>query len=171
MTRVLYAFGLLGIWLIFAGSISPVTLGVGVVVTAAAMVLFQKSITGQWMPATYVRPSGPVAIKNIAVAFLFIPVFLYKIIVSGVGIARLAVLPGVSFFPGIVRVTANAGSLGATTVFAGLITLTPGTLSLDYDAKSDDLYIHWMDVAEYEAEDIDQQVTGGMRWWVRSMNR
>lgn len=171
MALVFYAVGLLGIWLVFAGTISPMTVGVGVLVTAVALILFRKSLAGKWMPIPYVRPAGTFAIRNFVVAVLFLPVFLYKIVASGVGIARLAVLPGVSFFPGIVRVSARAGSLGATTVFASLITLTPGTLSLDYDAAEDDLYIHWIDVAEYEADDIDQQVTGGMRWWVRSMNR
>lgn len=165
----MYTLTLLGIWVVFAGNAAVVTLGVGVVVAGASVMIFHRSITGRWMPRRFHPESAGFRGRRVVAALLFFPVFLWKVVASGVAVARLAVVPGVSFWPGIVAVPGGLSTLGSTAVLANLITLTPGTLTMDYDAQDDTLYIHWMDVRDYEAEDIDHQVTGGMRAWVQKL--
>ncbi len=50
--------------------------------------------------------------------------------------------------PGIVRISPNLKNDLSITMLANSITLTPGTLSVDIDEKTNDLYIHWINVDE-----------------------
>lgn len=50
--------------------------------------------------------------------------------------------------PGIVRIAPQLPNDVSTTLLANSITLTPGTLSVEVDEKSNDLFIHWINVDE-----------------------
>lgn len=166
----MYAVALLGAWLVFAGSADLLSTLLGGSVVSVAMILFHRSILGKWLPGHNAQKPARMYPQRFLYALLFLPIFLGKIFLSGIVIARFAVTPGVSFWPGIVRTHGGLPTIGSTTILASLITLTPGTLTMDYDAQTDILYIHWMDVSDYEAHDIDEQVTSNMRPWVREIS-
>ncbi len=48
--------------------------------------------------------------------------------------------------PGIVKISPRLKNDMALTILANSITLTPGTLSVDVDEESNDLYVHWINV-------------------------
>jgi len=48
--------------------------------------------------------------------------------------------------PGIVKISPNLKTDSGLTLLANSITLTPGTLSVDVDEETNDLYIHWINV-------------------------
>ncbi|MEE8636578.1 MAG: Na+/H+ antiporter subunit E [Dehalococcoidia bacterium] len=48
--------------------------------------------------------------------------------------------------PAIVKINPNLKSDLALTILANSITLTPGTLSVDVDQKTNELYVHWINV-------------------------
>ena len=50
--------------------------------------------------------------------------------------------------PGIVRIAPGLKNDVSITLLANSITLTPGTLTVDIDEKTNDLYIHWINVNE-----------------------
>ena len=50
--------------------------------------------------------------------------------------------------PGIVRISPGLSSDASVTLLANSITLTPGTLSVEVDEKTNDLYVHWIYVDE-----------------------
>lgn len=50
--------------------------------------------------------------------------------------------------PGIVRVKTGMKTDAATLLMANSITLTPGTLTVDIDEETNDLFIHMIDVPE-----------------------
>jgi multicomponent Na+:H+ antiporter subunit E len=50
--------------------------------------------------------------------------------------------------PGIVKISPKLKTDLGITMLANSITLTPGTLSVDIDEDSNDLYIHWINVKE-----------------------
>jgi multicomponent Na+:H+ antiporter subunit E len=50
--------------------------------------------------------------------------------------------------PGIVRIAPNMPNDVSATLLANSITLTPGTLTVEIDEKTNDLYIHWINVDE-----------------------
>jgi multicomponent Na+:H+ antiporter subunit E len=48
--------------------------------------------------------------------------------------------------PGIVKISPRLKNDMSLTILANSITLTPGTLSVDVDQESNDLYVHWINV-------------------------
>ncbi len=48
--------------------------------------------------------------------------------------------------PAIVRISPGLKNDMALTILANSITLTPGTLSIDVDEETNDLYVHWINV-------------------------
>ena len=50
--------------------------------------------------------------------------------------------------PGIVRIAPRMPNDVSATLLANSITLTPGTLTVEVDEKTNDLYVHWIHVDE-----------------------
>ncbi|MFW5827721.1 MAG: Na+/H+ antiporter subunit E [Alkalispirochaeta sp.] len=171
MGLILYAVGLFLFWLVVSGSSDLSSVIVGAVVSSAAALLFRSPLQGRWVAENTDRIPGRHWIGRGMRVLIFVPVFIAKVLASGFAIFRLAVTPGVTFWPGIVRTPGGLHGTGSTTLLANLITLTPGTITLDYDAGDDTLYIHWIDVSEYAAEDIDSEVTSNMRPWIREVTQ
>ena len=48
--------------------------------------------------------------------------------------------------PAIVKISPNLKNDMSLTILANSITLTPGTLSIDVDEETNDLYVHWINV-------------------------
>jgi len=72
--------------------------------------------------------------------------------------------------PGIVRISPDLKSDLSIAMLANSITLTPGTLSVDIDEKSNDLYIHWINVNEHalKKKPVDcKYVCGSFPKWIR----
>lgn len=72
--------------------------------------------------------------------------------------------------PGIVKISPELKTDLGITMLANSITLTPGTLSVDVDENTNDLYIHWINVDEkaLEKKPLDYKyVCGNFPKWVR----
>jgi len=72
--------------------------------------------------------------------------------------------------PGIVRISPELKTDLGVTMLANSITLTPGTLSVDIDEKTNDLFIHWINVDEkaLEKKPVDcKYICGNFPKWVR----
>lgn len=166
---------LFGIWIVLAGRATPATVVAGVVVSAVSALSCRELIGGErWLGrAERLRPEPPSrrsrtgALVRLLAALALVPVFLWKVLLSGVNMAFLALKPSIDFWPGIVRVEGGMNTVSGTTLFASLLTLTPGTLTLDYDEAGDALYVHWIDVTGYGEADFDSRVTSGLRVWMR----
>jgi multicomponent Na+:H+ antiporter subunit E len=80
----------------------------------------------------------------------FILFFLWQLILSNLRVAYEVITLPHSMRPGIVAVPLDVKTEAAITLLANLITLTPGTLSLDVSADRRVLYIHTMYVDNVE---------------------
>ncbi|MEM0493534.1 MAG: Na+/H+ antiporter subunit E [Candidatus Thermoplasmatota archaeon] len=72
--------------------------------------------------------------------------------------------------PGIVRISPGLKTDLGVSMLANSITLTPGTLSVDVDEESNDLYVHWINVDErsLESKPVDYHyICGSFPDWVR----
>ena len=77
--------------------------------------------------------------------------FLKEILLSNAAVARSLLSPVSSLSPGIVAVPLDLKSDAGITVLANLVTLTPGTLSLDVSPDRTTLYVHALHVEDPEA--------------------
>ena len=72
--------------------------------------------------------------------------------------------------PGIVRISPDLKTDFGVTMLANSITLTPGTLSVDIDEDSNDLFIHWINVNKKALgkEKVDcKYICGNFPKWIR----
>ena len=177
MRRLWLPMGIVAAWLLLFVDLSLAIFATGLVCAALGTIWMRRLFAhADWLPES--TPGGTLlpatrpgtALRRLFYLVIFIPVFIVKVLASGANIAQLALAPSMDFWPGIVKIKGKLSGIDQTTLLAYLITLTPGTLTLDYDAEQDDLYVHWIDVAGYGDADMDDRVTsGGLRDWVRRL--
>jgi multicomponent Na+:H+ antiporter subunit E len=92
-------------------------------------------------------------------AAMLMPYFAWELILSNLRVAVDVVRPRMRMRPGIVAIPLDAASDAEITWLANLVTLTPGTLSLDVSHDRKVLYIHAMDVAD--AEQLRREIKAG----------
>lgn len=88
-----------------------------------------------------------------AIGFVFF--FLYELVKANIQVAYDVITPTFYMTPGIVRVPLDAKTDFEITLLANLISLTPGTLSLDVSEDRKVLYVHSMYI-----EDKDKFIEG-----------
>jgi multicomponent Na+:H+ antiporter subunit E len=80
-----------------------------------------------------------------------IVLFTRELIVSVIKVAWLAVQPKINIRPAIIAYPLTVTTDAQITLLANMITLTPGTLSVDVSEDRKTLYIHAIDMASREA--------------------
>jgi multicomponent Na+:H+ antiporter subunit E len=80
--------------------------------------------------------------RRVVAVLWFVAVFLYELVVANVRVAWEVVTPGFSMRAGIVRVPTHCRTHWELTSLANTLTMTPGTLSLEVDPDTGDLYVH-----------------------------
>ena len=77
--------------------------------------------------------------------------FLWELLVATLRVALDIVTPKHLMKPAILAIPVGLGSAAETTMLANVITLTPGTLSLDVSPDGKTLYVHAMYADDVEA--------------------
>ncbi|MDQ3396648.1 MAG: Na+/H+ antiporter subunit E [Deinococcota bacterium] len=95
----------------------------------------------------------------LAVAFALY--FIKELVVSSLRVAFEVITPGYGMRPGVIAVPLSAKTDAEITILANLITLTPGTLSLDVSSDKKVLYIHAMYVMP-DAEAVRREIKEGL---------
>ncbi len=78
--------------------------------------------------------------------------FLWELLLSSLRVAWDVVTPSMHAKPGIIRVPLDAQTDAEILVTANLVSLTPGSLSLDVSPDRRELYVHVMFLDDAEAE-------------------
>jgi multicomponent Na+:H+ antiporter subunit E len=82
---------------------------------------------------------------------LLILLFLRELILSALRVAWLAVQPRIAIRPAIIAYPLTVTTDAQITLLANMITLTPGTLSVDVSDDRKWLYVHAIDIQSKEA--------------------
>lgn len=123
---------------------------VGGIVSAALTLILVKFVN---FKVDFLLP-----IKLLKFVFVYLPVFIWKLILANLDVARRVLSPKIPLNPGIVKVpTGLKGDFGKLAL-ANSITLTPGTLSID--VEDDALYIHTVDVKGKTVEENQKEISG-----------
>ena len=73
---------------------------------------------------------------------LYIGLFLKELVTANVDVAYRVLAPSMPIRPQVIEIPLRVESDLAITTLANSITLTPGTLSMDYDEERNALYVH-----------------------------
>jgi len=128
LSNIVLAF----IWALFTGSLNIYSLLVGFLVGYGILGLVSRG-----------PDASSYTIKVVQVV-RFLIVFLKELLVSSIRVAYDVVTPTYYMRPGIIAIPLDAKTDLEITLLANVISLTPGTLSLDVSADRKTLYIHAM---------------------------
>ena len=96
-------------------------------------------------PALRSRRTGPLRfLQRLPYAVVFVGYFLYELVLSNLRVAHDVLTPAYRTRPGIVRVPTSTATELQLVSLANALTMTPGTLTLEVDRVTGDLYVHTM---------------------------
>jgi multicomponent K+:H+ antiporter subunit E len=127
------------VWLLLAGSLAPAHL-----VLAAVLALAVPRITERGWPARP-RLKKPATIARLGL------VVLWDIVRSNIEVARRILGPQASLRPGFVWVPLDLREAHGILTLAGIITMTPGTLTVDVSDDRGFLLVHALHVDDAAA--------------------
>jgi multicomponent Na+:H+ antiporter subunit E len=93
----------------------------------------------------------PRYVSRVRQAFGLLFFFLWELLVANLRVAYDVLTPRHRMRPGVIAIPLDAKTDAEITILSNLITLTPGTLSLDVSADRSVLYIHAMYLDDIEA--------------------
>ncbi|MCT1903833.1 Na+/H+ antiporter subunit E [Oceanobacillus sojae] len=90
-------------------------------------------------------------LKRVWAIIKLIYLFIVELIKANIDVVKVVLKPKQDHQPGIVAVRTQLESNFEISILAALITLTPGTISMDFSQDSKTIYVHSIDVPDKEA--------------------
>lgn len=128
------------VWAGLFGTVDIPTLLSGFLVSYFFLWLIYRE--GRSTPAYFTKPPKVLS---------FVAYYLKELVVSNIIIASDILTPTHYMKPGVVAIPIKAKTDFEITLLANLITMTPGTLSLDVSADRKTLYVHAMYIHDVDA--------------------
>jgi multicomponent Na+:H+ antiporter subunit E len=142
-------------WAAVNGEISGPQLAVGFVLGMVIIVFVRTGRTDYW--------------RKFVALVAFAVYFVVELIVANLRVTRDVLWPRRHFAPGVIGVPLDVEGDTQITLLANLLTLTPGSLTLDLSEDKKTLYIHGMWVADADA--ARREVKEGFERRVRELFR
>jgi multicomponent Na+:H+ antiporter subunit E len=139
MAALLWNILLALIWIAMSGQFTPGNFVVGLGLGLLILIFTRRAIGSP----NYIRKVGQVL--NLALFFV------WELILSNLRVAYDVVTPRHHMRPGVIGIPLDVRTDLEITVLSSMISLTPGTLSLDVSADRKTLYIHAMYIDDVEA--------------------
>jgi multicomponent Na+:H+ antiporter subunit E len=137
-TRIAIVFLFVAMWAGVTGSLTVPNLLFGLLLGLAAL----------WLVREEDRDRGTIRlVPTLRLGWLFV----VELLKSGWRVAKIAVRPTLNLRPAVIAYPLGLTRDFEIAILANLITLTPGTLSVDVSGDRRTLYIHCVDVDDTEA--------------------
>jgi len=136
------------VWVLVAG------FGPAEVILGGAVALILSLIIGRYVNYAFGISIVWTLIKFV---FVYIPVFIYKLVLANLDMAYRVLSPKLPINPKIVKIPTNLTNDFAKLVLANSITLTPGTLSLD--VEEDGVLVHWVNAKGENSSDYKRHIS------------
>ena len=127
------------VWMAVTGTYSLLNMAFGFLLGVFALSLIREQVGSV---GYFTR------LRKVAVLAL---VFLYELVMSTIRVAITVLSPNMNLKPGIFAYKLEVDRDIEITILANLITLTPGTLSVDVSEDKQYLYVHAIDCSDVDA--------------------
>ncbi|MCR6096826.1 Na+/H+ antiporter subunit E [Salipaludibacillus agaradhaerens] len=88
--------------------------------------------------------------RRVVAVFKLLVLFLYKLILSNIDMTKIVLSPNPDIQPGIIAVPTKLKTDWEVTLLANLISLTPGTLTMNFSEDGRTLFVHSIHVPDKE---------------------
>jgi multicomponent Na+:H+ antiporter subunit E len=149
------------LWVALQGSLSVGNLLLGVLFGGAIMRLSRpllKRAPGEDRPSD----GPPRPLRRAWRGLVLLLVFLRELVVSALQVAWYVVRPTLRIRPAIIEYPLDVRTPREITLLANLISLTPGTLSLDVSPDRSCLYVHAITVANDDGSAVIEEIKGSL---------
>ncbi|TLS53552.1 Na+/H+ antiporter subunit E [Paenibacillus antri] len=111
----------------------------------------------------------PFYLRKVWAIVKLLGLFLKELVLSNIAVIGHIVRPRLTVRPGVFAYRTELRSDWEVTLLACLITLTPGTLTLEVSPGQDTLYIHAIDIGD--ADELKRQIKGSFERAIREVTR
>ncbi|WP_173916068.1 Na+/H+ antiporter subunit E [Halobacillus sp. Marseille-Q1614] len=126
-------------WMFLSETYTFTTFLVGYIIGIALLYVMKRFIPGSFY------------MKRVISIIKLLLLFIRELILSNIDIIKMVYKPKIDVQPGIFRLPIELNNNWEITLLANLISLTPGTLTLEVSEDLSTLYIHAMDIPDIEA--------------------
>jgi len=154
------------IWAALQGTFALLTVLTGGVFAGGVLAITQPLFKEADGPARGPGRAVQVFVVRTGWTLVLVLVFLRELVVSGGEVASYTVQPTLTVKPGVVAYPLDVETDREITVLANLISLTPGTLSLDVSQDREHLYIHAMSVEGEKGRTVIRDIKGSLEEYV-----
>lgn len=88
---------------------------------------------------------------RIEAGLVFVPWFTWQVFSASVDVAKIVLNPRYQIESAVVRVPVQTRDKRLITVLGCLLTLTPGTLALDYRSRTGEMFVHVLDTRSIDS--------------------
>ncbi len=154
---VVYAAVLTVVWAALTGSANLSNVIIGFILSFGALLLIRTSLGEAGSdPGRFFR-------RPLRALWIF-AVFLWELSKAGIAVGLLSIRPRIQLNPGIVAVPLATRDDFEISLFANLITLVPGTMTVDVSTDKSTLYMHVLDATDpdYQRNDVKGSFEGNI---------
>ena len=142
-------------WVALTGQLTPVNFGFGFAVGFLLLWLVRHA-------------SGELSyFRKVWQIIKFAGFFIWQLLLANMRVAYEIVTPPHTMRPAVVAVPLDVTRPAAVTLLANLITLTPGTLTLDVAPNGETLYVHAMHVQD--ADTFRREIKEGFECYIKEI--
>lgn len=150
------------VWVALTGDMSPANLILGFVLGIVLLWIGQRVVGAEnYFTSEAAWSSTGAIITQLVRVLRFLSFFLLEVIVANIDVMLSVLSPRLSYLrPAIIALPLDVDSDNEITLLANMITLTPGTLSLDVSADRRTLYVHcvFVDDPEDKKQELKQSL-------------
>ncbi len=114
---------------------------------------------------------SPRYLRRVRRILSFLGFFLKELVLANIRVARDVVTPGINSKPAIVAVPLSDLSDAEITLLATLVSLTPGTMSMDVSTNRETLYLHVMHLDDGDVARLRAAIHDGFEARVKEVLR
>jgi multicomponent Na+:H+ antiporter subunit E len=144
-------------WAALQGDLNAINFFSGFLISAAVIYIFRRMFF------------RPLYFKKTALGVTLALVFIKELIKSNIAVLRVVLSPRLRVRSGVVAVPTELTNDVALTMLANMITLTPGTLTLDISPDRRYLFVHTLNLDD--PEDVKQQIRQAFEVYLRELSR
>jgi multicomponent Na+:H+ antiporter subunit E len=144
-------------WAALQGELNSVNLAVGFFISAGLIYLFRRMFF------------GPLYFRQTVMSLTLALVFIKELLKSNIAVLRVVLSPRLRVRSGVIALPTELTNEVALTVLANMITLTPGTLTLDISPDRRYLYVHTLNLDD--PEEVKREIQEAFEVYLRELSR
>jgi multicomponent Na+:H+ antiporter subunit E len=144
-------------WAALQGELNTVNLVIGFCVGAGLIYLFRRMFF------------RPLYFRQTVIGLTLALVFFKELLKSNIAVLRIVFSPRIRVRSGVIALPTALTNDVALTMLANMITLTPGTLTLDISPDRRYLYVHTLNLDD--PEEVKQEIQQAFEVYLRELSR